>query len=134
MAKVAVTRLFVGGIAAIVAGVVLQCTAAIAALAGGVVSFGGPNWVEVDGGAFAWTMVALAAIGVLVSALGGMAGVVSWVGALVNTAKLDDKTWFFLLLALGLLSLGFVAMIAYVIAGPDGAKTDRTRLVVAASS
>jgi len=46
---------------------------------------------------------------------------VSWIGALLNTIQLEDKTWFVLLLVLGLFSFGFVAMIAYVIAGPDGA-------------
>ena len=34
--------------------------------------------------------------------------------------QLEDKTWFVLLLVLGLFSFGFVAMIAYVVAGPDG--------------
>jgi hypothetical protein len=46
---------------------------------------------------------------------------VAWIGALLNTAQLDDKTWFVVLLLLGLFSFGLLAMIAYVIAGPDGA-------------
>jgi hypothetical protein len=37
----------------------------------------------------------------------------------VNTAQLDDKTWFVVLLAAGLLSVGFIAMLIYIIAGPD---------------
>jgi hypothetical protein len=45
-------------------------------------------------------------------------GMVARVGALLSTAQLDDKTWFIVLLVLGLLSSGLVAMIAYVIAGP----------------
>ena len=51
---------------------------------------------------------------------GFIGGLVSWIGALLNTAELQDKTWFVLLLLLGLFSFGLVAMIAYVIAGPDG--------------
>ena len=47
-----------------------------------------------------------------------MSGLVD--GALLNTAQLEDKTWFIVLLVLGLLSFGLVAMIAYVIGGPDG--------------
>jgi hypothetical protein len=43
---------------------------------------------------------------------------VAWVGAVVNTAGLQDKTWFTILLATGLLSFGFIAMIIYLIAGP----------------
>ena len=44
----------------------------------------------------------------------------SWIGALLNTWRLDSKTWFAILLLLGLFNLGFFAMIAYLIAGPDG--------------
>ena len=45
---------------------------------------------------------------------------IAWIGALLNTARIADKVWFVLLLVLGLFSFGFIAMIAYVIAGPDG--------------
>ena len=53
---------------------------------------------------------------------GAIAGLVSWIGALLNTAQLEDKTWFVLLLVLGLFSFGVLAMIAYVLAGPDGTR------------
>jgi hypothetical protein len=52
--------------------------------------------------------------------------IASWVGALLNTSRLDDKTWFVVLLVLGLVSAGWVAMIAYVLAGPDGTAQDST--------
>ena len=45
---------------------------------------------------------------------------VAWIGAVINTSRLEDKTWFLLLLLLGLFSFGFIAMLVYVIAGPDG--------------
>jgi hypothetical protein len=52
---------------------------------------------------------------------GGMiAGLVSWIGALLITSQLESKAWFLALLLLGIFSFGFVAMIAYVVAGPDG--------------
>jgi hypothetical protein len=35
---------------------------------------------------------------------------------------LPDKTWFVVLLVVGLLGLVFIATVAYVIAGPDGVK------------
>ena len=44
---------------------------------------------------------------------------VAWVGAVINAAQLKDKTWFIILLVTGLLSFGFIAMIIYLIAGPD---------------
>jgi hypothetical protein len=57
---------------------------------------------------------------------GAIGGLVSWIGALLNTAQLEDKTWFIILLVLGLLSFGLFAMIAYVIAGPDGTRQSAT--------
>ena len=65
--------------------------------------------------------------------VGALAGLVAWIGAVLNTAQLEDKTWFIVLLVLGLLSFGFVAMIAYVIAGPDGTLIDRHANVQAAA-
>jgi hypothetical protein len=43
----------------------------------------------------------------------------AWIGALFNTFRLDGKTWFVALLVLCLFSFGWVAMVAYVVAGPD---------------
>ena len=51
---------------------------------------------------------------------GAIGGLVSWIGALLNTWRLESKTWFAVLLLLGIFNLGFFAMIAYLIAGPDG--------------
>ena len=51
---------------------------------------------------------------------GFVAGLVSWIGALLNTAQIANKRWFIVLLLTGIFSFGFIAMIAYVIAGPDG--------------
>ena len=34
---------------------------------------------------------------------------------MVNTARLEDKTWFVVLLVMGLLSFGFVAMVIYIL-------------------
>ena len=47
----------------------------------------------------------------------------SWIGALLNTAQLESKAWFVALLLLGIFNFGFFAMIAYLIAGPDGTTT-----------
>ena len=65
-------------------------------------------------------MVGLAIVGVLAIIGGSIAGLVAWIGALLNTAQLNDKAWFVALLLLGIWNLGFIALIAYVIAGPDG--------------
>ena len=66
------------------------------------------------------TAIGMALLGVLAIIGGSLGQFVAWIGAVVNTARLDDKTWFVVLLVLGLLSFGFIAMLVYVLAGPDG--------------
>jgi hypothetical protein len=90
------------------------------AYANGVFLMRGPDVVGVQASPFAWSMVGLAFVAALAMVGGFIGGLVSWIGALLNTAQLEDKTWFILLLVLGLLSFGLVAMIAYAIGGPDG--------------
>ena len=127
MSKTNVTRLFVAGVIAVIAGVLLELAAVWAALAGGVFTVGGPTVVTVNGGSFAWLMVALAFVGFLAMAGGAIAGLIAWIGALLNTFQLEDKTWFLLLLVLGLVSFGFVAMVVYIVVGPDGTAQPATR-------
>jgi hypothetical protein len=122
MSKSAVTKLFIGGVVAIVAGIFFELIAVWVALATGVITFGGPNVVALNGGSSAWLALGLAIFGFLTMTGGWIAALVSWLGALVNTVQLEDKTWFLLLFVLGLLSFGFVAMVAYVLVGPDGTK------------
>ena len=119
MSKANVTRLFVGAIMAVVVGIVIAIATVVVALADGVVAFGGPDVVTVDGDALPGSLTWLA-IAALFIVGGEVAALASWAGALLNTVRLDDKTWFIVLLVLGLFSLGWVAMVAYLIAGPDG--------------
>ena len=125
MSKSMVDRLFIGAIVAVIAGWVVAIVATIAALASGAVVIGGPNVVTVNGEAVASALVVLAVASLFITG-GTIAGVVSWIGALLNTARLDDKTWFVVLLVLGIWSFGFVAMVAYVVAGPDSTRRDLT--------
>lgn len=118
MSKATITRLFVGAIVAVAVGLIVALAAAIAALAAGVVTIGGPTVITVNGTALAGTLGWLV-LGAIAIASGALAAIASWIGALLNTAKLEDKTWFVVLLVLGLFSLGWVAMAAYVLAGPD---------------
>ena len=74
---------------------------------------------------FFWTTVAFMIVGGVIALAGGIAQLVAWVGALVNTYQIPDRTWFVVLLAGGLIGLAFglaqlAVMIAYVVAGPDG--------------
>jgi hypothetical protein len=122
MSKKNVTRLFVSAIVAVGAGLVLGFAALWAALASDAINLGGSHYIDVNGGSGAWTALGLVIVGSLAILGGTVAAVVSWIGALLNTSQLEDKTWFASLLVLGLLGFGVVAMIAYVVAGPDGTK------------
>jgi H+/Cl- antiporter ClcA len=127
MSKKRVTRIFVGALVAMGAGLVLSFAALGTALATDAIDFGGSYVIDVSGGSGAWTALALVILGSLAILGGTVAAVVSWLGALLNTWQLEDKLWFASLLALGLLGAGVVGMIAYVVAGPDGAKQSVAR-------
>ena len=120
MSKATVTRLFIGSlIAAAIAGAILVIIAVGLAFANDLFVMNGNQVVDVGGGPLALALLALGvAAGVaLVGAMIG--GLVSWIGALLNTSQLESKTWFLVLL-LGIFNFGFFAMIAYVLVGPDG--------------
>ncbi|HEX5038660.1 MAG TPA: hypothetical protein VFW95_00815 [Candidatus Limnocylindria bacterium] len=120
MRKPTITRLFLGSIVAVVAGILLAGAALIAAFGTGVLLMEGPDVVGVQSTTTAWMLLALGVVATLAIIGGSIGGLVSWIGALLNTATIEDKTWFVILLLLGLFSFGLVAMIAYVIGGPDG--------------
>jgi hypothetical protein len=134
MSKKNVTRLFVGALVAVGAGLVLGFTALGTALATDAIDFGGSYVIDVKGGSGAWTALGLIIIGSLVILAGTVAALVSWLAALLNTWQLEDKLWFASLLALGLLGFGVVAMIAYVVAGPDGTKENVARPAIAGAA
>ena len=83
-------------------------------------SIGGPTVIALNGATLAGTLTWLV-VG-LPRSPRAVAAIASWIGALLNTFRLDDKTWFVSLLVLGLCSFGWLAMAAYVVAGPDSTK------------
>ena len=123
MSKTTVTRLFIGSGIAIVAGAVLSVAAIWLAIANDVFVMSGPDIVGIHGSALAWSLIGFGIVGAIAMAAGALGGLVSWIGALLNTWRLDSKTWFAVLLLLGIFNLGFFAMVAYLIAGPDGTET-----------
>ena len=48
--------------------------------------------------------------------------------------QIESKTWFAVLLLTGIFNFGFIAMIAYLVAGPDGSATPEPRRVLAPSA
>ena len=119
MSKSTVTKLFLGGLIAAIAGIIVAFIAVWGAYAGGVFQIEGADVVGINASPFAWLMLALAVGGVIAIVGGGIAGLISWIGALLNTAELADKSWFILMLVLGIFNFGLIAMIVYLVAGPD---------------
>lgn len=124
MAKSTISKLFVGGVVAALAGAIACIVAVIGLFANGTFVVNG-SVVGINWAGFTAPLIVTGVLGCLAVFGGFVAGLIAWIGALFNTVQLDDKTWFVLLLVLGLLSFGFFAMVAYVIAGPDGTLTAR---------
>ena len=119
MSKTSIVRLFWSSLAAFAGALVLFFVAVGLVYASGGFVLDGPDVVGVEPTAFGWSMIGVAAFTVLVMVLAALAQLIAWVAAVVDTAELADKTWFIVLLVTGLIGVGFVAMIAYAVAGPD---------------
>jgi hypothetical protein len=87
-----------------------------------------------------WTLISLIVLG-SIAVLGGIVvQFVAWIGAVINTNRLVDKTWFNILLWCGIVGIvlgplfGLGAlfwwglMIAYLVGGPDGMAVEPTLL------
>ena len=121
MSKAPVTRLFIGGGIALIAGAVLAIVAASVANANDTFVMNGPDIAGLRGSVLAWSMLPLGIVGGLAILGGLIAGLVAWIGALLNTWQLESKTWFAVLLLLGIFNFGFFAVVAFLVAGPDSA-------------
>lgn len=129
MSKPTIVRTWLGGLVALAVGLIV-----VAFSIGLMLAYGGTFTAASSGNGydfvprfdgFFWTMVGLMVAGISLAAVGGLVQLVAWIGTLVNTYRLQDKTWFAVVLAGGLLGLafgllGFAAMVAYLVAGPDG--------------
>jgi len=120
VSKSTVTRLFIGSLIAAGAGIVVTIAAVWLAFANGVFVMNGQQVVDIQSSPLTWSLLGLALIGVLAIAGGAISGLISWIGALLNTWRVESKAWFVGLLLLGIFNFGFFAMVAYVLAGPDG--------------
>lgn len=120
MRKPMIVKLFIGSLVGFVGAAVLFLVAGGLALWSDSFIMDGPDVVGVRPEPFGWVMIGLAGLAILLMSLASVGLFVAWIGAVVNTAGLTDKTWFIVLLAGGLLSVGFLVTLAYVIAGPEG--------------
>jgi len=113
---------FAGGLA--VAGVFVGLMLGFAGTFTPAASGQGYDFVPREDGFF-WGTISGIVFGGVIAGIGGLIQLVAWVGAMINTYRLPEKTWFAVLLIGGVLGfwvglIGLAAMLAYVIAGPDG--------------
>ena len=123
MTKPTITKVWVAGLVALLAGFIVAAVGVGLMLGlGGHFQWRGNEVVgfQPDFNAPFWTGVGLISGGCLVFLGGLLTQFVAWIGALLNTWQLADKLWFVLLLVLGILRFEFVIMLIYVFAGPDG--------------
>ena len=122
MTKSMIVKLFWGSLIGLVAGLVLVGITFALAISNDIFIMSGPDVTGVKSGVLSWTLLGLMGLAMLILLFAAVAHFVAWIGAVLNTAQLPDKTWFVVLLVVGLLGLVFIATVAYVIAGPDGLK------------
>jgi phosphoglycerol transferase MdoB-like AlkP superfamily enzyme len=122
MTKSTIVKLFWGSLIGLVAGLVLMGITFALAISNDIFIMSGPDVSGIRSGVLSWTLLGLMGLAMLLLLFAAVAHFVAWIGAVLNTAQLPDKTWFVVLLVVGLLGLVFIATVAYVIAGPDGVK------------
>ncbi len=120
MTKSMVNKIFIGSLITFVAGVFVVAIGFLIALSTGTLVMEGPDVTGFELSSTAPAAFSLALFGILGIVAGAIGQFIAWIGALVNTSRLPDKTWFVVLLVLGLLSFGFIPMLVYVLGGPDG--------------
>jgi hypothetical protein len=130
MTKSAITKLWVSGVAVFFGGIVVSLVGVFVLLAFGGTFNGTPGSGDYRftpdlGGSF-WTAIGVIVTGGLGVLGGALVQLAAWIAGLSNSYALPDKAWFVVLLVTGLLGLtfpplGFAAMVAYVVAAPDGA-------------
>jgi hypothetical protein len=142
MRKSTVTRTWLVGLVLLAAGLLVAGTSIGLMLAYGgtftkAPTGNGYDFVPSYDGFF-WTAVSVMVAGFVAAAVAGLVQLAAWIGALINTYQLPDKAWFAVLLAGGVLGfafglIGFAAMVAYLIAGPDGVAFGQPRNLAPAS-
>ncbi|HSP09073.1 MAG TPA: hypothetical protein VLU92_05710 [Candidatus Dormibacteraeota bacterium] len=130
MTKPMITKTWIAGLVVLAAGLVVAVVgvALMLAYGGTFTQVGGTNGSytfvpTLD--SFFWSTVVLIVVGAVLATIGGIVQLAAWIGALVNSYRLPDKTWFTVLLLGGVFGLafgliGFAVMVAYVVAAPDG--------------
>jgi hypothetical protein len=94
---------------------------------------------------FFWTMMTLIQLGGIIAAGGLIFQLVAWIGAVVNSHRLADKSWFKVIIWVGIVGIvtsplfglgGLIwwgVTVAYQIVGPDGMAVQQPRTATPAA-
>ena len=131
MTKARVTKIFLAGVLAAIAGAIVATGAGAVAYTSNVFVMNGEEVVGLRASPLTWTLLSVGIVGAITMAAGAIAGLISWIGALLNVSQIESKVWFVVLLLLGIFNFGIFGMIASIIAGPDGTAKAAPRLAPA---
>ena len=93
MRKAMITKAFVGSLVGSAGAVVLFLVAGGLAVWNDSLIMNGPDVVGIRPDPFGWVMIGLAGMAVLVMVGAAVGLFIAWIGAVLNTANLADKTW-----------------------------------------
>ena len=139
MTKRTITICWLVGVAIIIVGGILTlfCSLALASHIGAATNNFQQGVSYTPDGGF-WALVSFIVEGCITLLAGFIVQFVAWIGAVINTNRLIDKPWFYVLLWCGIGSIilgpafGLGAliwwglMIAYLVGGPDGTAIEPT--------
>jgi hypothetical protein len=115
MSRTVIARLFYGSLLGMAVAIVLGVVAFGIALSTGSFVWEDNEVVGVRSGSGWWAFIAMGAVAALILVAAWVAQFVAWIGALVDTAPRENKTWFVVLLVGGLLGFGLIVMLVYVL-------------------
>ena len=93
MTRSLIIRLFWASIIGLVAGLVLMGVTVALAISKGIFVMSGPDVTGIRSGVLSWLLLGLMGLAVFVLLFAATAHFVAWIGAVLNTAHLPDKTW-----------------------------------------
>jgi hypothetical protein len=121
MSRSVIAKLFYGSLIAFVAAILVIVVAAAILLSSSSLVMDGPDVVGVRS-PYGWPVAVFAVFAVLAAFViigASVAQFVAWIGMLLESAPLENKTWFVVLLVAGLLGFGLITMLVYLLAAPD---------------
>lgn len=130
MSKKMVVRFFIWSLLGLLASTAMVIAAVVVGVLSNAFVVRGNDVVGIHRNGSVIVAVTMASAGALVLIAACIGQFVAWIGAVLNTYELADKTWFVILLVAGLLSVGFIVTLVYVLIGPDSTQVASAQRVI----